>query len=85
MRSRAQQLKQGVLTLLRTTPNICNSEQVTNAGNVDILGLSVTDPSVTLSCSPPLTTSPGDQFSCTGSYSLTWLEIIAGGTTATGT
>ncbi|CAM9435662.1 unnamed protein product, partial [Pylaiella littoralis] len=58
---------------------------VTNAGNVDILGLSVTDPSVTLSCSPPLTTSPGDQYSCTGSYSLTWLEIIAGGTTATGT
>src|SRR5262249_11536110 len=60
----------------------------TNAGNVTLTGVTVSDPKLgTLDCSPsqPATLAPGDEITCTGSYTLTQADINTGQVQNTGT
>ena len=53
----------------------------TNAGNVTLTGVTITDPKLgTLACTPaqPVTLQPGAQLVCTGSYTLTQADIDNG-------
>src|SRR5262249_45970162 len=53
----------------------------TNAGNVTLTGVTVSDPKLsTLDCAPPqpATLAPGAQLVCTGTYTLTQADLDAG-------
>ena len=60
----------------------------TNAGNVTLTGVTVTDPKLgALACTPPqpATLAPGEQMVCTGSYTLTQADVNDGQVTNTAT
>ena len=59
-----------------------------NAGNVTLTGVTVSDPKLgSLVCTPPqpATLAPGEQMVCTGTYTLTQADIDAGRVDNTGT
>lgn len=53
-------------------------KQVVNIGNVDLAAVTVSDPTVVLDCVVVAELGAGDEYTCTGSYSLTWPDIISG-------
>lgn len=52
-------------------------EQVTNAGNVDLEMVVVSDPTVVHDCGVVVDLGVGNSFTCAGNYSLSWLDINA--------
>jgi uncharacterized repeat protein (TIGR01451 family) len=58
----------------------------TNAGNVTLTGVTISDPELgTLACTQPATLAPGDQLVCTGTYTLTQVDINNGSVANTAT
>ena len=52
---------------------------VTNAGNVTLTGVVVTDPNATVTCAnSPYTLAPGDQRTCTAVHTVTGADVTAG-------
>lgn len=60
---------------------------VANSGNVALTGVAVTDPMVSLTCSPttPASLAAGASITCTGSYVVTQADVDAGSITNTAT
>ena len=64
-------------THLSTRPKTTPSEQVTNTGNVDLTTITVSDPTVAHDCIVYAALGVGSVYTCSGSYSLTWPDIIS--------
>ena len=69
------------LTFLVAGDTIAYTVVATNTGNVTLSDVTVTDPSLTLACTPTVpvaTLAPGDSISCSGTYTATSADVTAG-------